>query len=617
MAKLPNCAIDIESNALRPWNIPDPKIWLCAIGTYERTIAFGLDHPECWGTDARRKKAWALLGEFLLKSGRKKAHNLGMEQEWFGYFFGDRVLRLTEWDDTMAMAFVLDEREGTKSLGVQTRMEFGFNLKDQSRVDPKRLLEYPLQDAMRYNGMDTKWTDLLGRRLLPRIQADEKFLRVYEQKVRTSPTLVIMEAKGLPVDFTYAEGQAKQLLAEMTSIEAKIRRCPEVQKYKERFGTFSVTNADHALTLMRDICKRDEVQQENRDGSVRWTSDEEALSAIPANEVPSARFILEHRAAAKLYSTYIEPLIGGKIVSRDGLIHAKYSSMRTVTGRLAAEDPNMQNWPKRKRKEVRGVICAPDGTWIIACDYGQIEFRVVGMASEDEVILKACWTGYDVHMDWAERLVKRFGRIKDLLVDEFEIDWDEKGMKTLRQEMKNKWVFPQLFGSSTRSCAAQLHLPEDVADDLGADFWDVFRGTKKWQEKLLKSYEKNLYVETLCGQRRRGPMTKNEIINMPIQGTAAEIVIEGMNALSEHAFVIGDPTIAPSLNVHDDLSTISADKGMEQRIEVIAHEMCKPRFEFINVPLIVEVSIGKRWHELEEIGKYSSAKLFNLENPYA
>jgi DNA polymerase-1 len=403
----------------------------------------------------------------------------------------------------------------------------------------------------------------------------------------------------------------------MAAVEAKIRRCPEVQKYKDRFGTFSVTNPDHALTLMRDICKRDEIRREDRDGSIKWTTDEEALALIPASEVPSARFILDHRAAAKLYGTYIEPLLGGKIVSVDGLIHAKYSSMRTVTGRLAAEDPNMQNWPKRKRREIRGVICAPDGTWIIACDYGQIEFRVVGMASEDEVIIKACWTGYDVHMDWAHRLIKRYGRIKDLIVEEFEIDWDEKGEKTLRQEMKNKWVFPQLFGSSTRSCAAQLHLPEDVSDDLGADFWDIFKATKKWQEKLLKSYEKNLYVETLCGQRRRGPMTKNEIINMPIQGTAAEIVIEGMNALSERSFLLDDPHLHPNLNVHDDLSTVAPDEGLEPRIDIITYEMCKPRFDFINVPLIVEVSIGKRWHELEKLGDYSSAKLFNLENPYA
>jgi uracil-DNA glycosylase family 4 len=143
-AQQPDVAIDLECGdgktglgILRPWSTQDPKIWLCAIGTFERTIAFGLDHPECWGTDARRKKAWKILGNYLLESQRKTAHHLGLEMEWLGYFFGDKILRLTEWDDTLAMAFVLDEREGTKSLGVQTRCEFGFNIKDQSHVDPR------------------------------------------------------------------------------------------------------------------------------------------------------------------------------------------------------------------------------------------------------------------------------------------------------------------------------------------------------------------------------------------------------------------------------------------------------------------------------------------------
>lgn len=618
LAQEANSAIDVETNGLRPYFLSDPKMWTVAVGTFEHTVAFPLDHPEGWGTESRRKQVWALLSKYLMNSGRKAAHNLAMELEWFQYFFGTPLLRLTEWDDTMAMGHTFDERSGTKGLDIQTRIHFGFFLKAQSRVDPVRLLEYPLKEALRYNGMDTKWSDLLRRKQAKRLADDPVMLREYERKVKLAPTLVITETEGLPIDFDYARDLEEKLRDQATSIEAKIRRCPEVREYSSRFGSFSPTNPDHALKLMKDICRRDEVRVEDkRTGAVRWTSDEEALSKIPAKEVPSASLILEHRAVSKLQSTYVIPVVTKKIVCPDGMVRCKYSSMTAVTGRLASEDPNIQNWPKRKHKEIRGMIAAPDGQVFLACDYGQIEFRVVGMASEDPNLVKACWTGYDVHKFWAERMVDLYPSIKDYIVDAFQVDWDEKGLKTLRQEAKNGWVFPQLFGSSIQSCAAQLHLPDYVAEDLAAEFWDEFADVKKWQEKLLKNYEKNLYVETLGGRRRRGPMTKNEIINMPIQGTAADIVTEAMNAVSERSFIDDNPEIQPKINVHDDLTYLSLEGNTWANLDVIAEEMCRHRFDYINVPLVVEAQVGKRWHELKEVKVYRSDEIFKLENPYA
>src|ERR1019366_3259959 len=132
--------------------------------------------------------------------------------------------------------------------------------------------------------------------------------------------------------------------------------------------------------------------------------------------------------------------------------------------------------------------------------------------------------------------------------------------------MKNKWVFPQLFGASMQSCAESLHLPDYVTQELGQEFCDDFQGVKKWQDTLLRSYEKNLYVETLGGRKRRGPMTKNEIINHPIQGTALDIVTAGMNGISEYSDMHGDDEIHPILNVHDDLTFMMSDAGLETKI---------------------------------------------------
>ena len=210
-----------------------------------------------------------------------------------------------------------------------------------------------------------------------------------------------------------------------------------------------------------------------------------------------------------------------------------------------------------------------------------------------------------------------YPRIKDWIVREFGVDWDEKGLKTLRQETKNKWVFPMLFGSLTRSCAANLHLPEETADDLGDEFWDEFPDVKKWQERTVRHFEKHLWIETLGGRRRRGPLSRNQIINHPIQGTAFEIVVDGMNAVSVRAEMEGDPYMEPVINVHDDLTFLMPDDdSLLPRIETVVMEMCKPRHKFVNVPLVVEVSLGSRWSELKEIGVYRSNVLYNTPNPY-
>lgn len=616
LARLPRSTLDLETTALRPYMAEDSRILTAAVGSYEHTVAFPIMHEDGWGSDRRRRDVRGLFMEYLLQSGRKGAHNLAFELEWLEHEFGPSILRRTEWDDTQAMVHTLDERPGTQGLDYQCRKRFGFFLKAQSRVDVKRQnwwKEFPLRDILRYNGMDTKWADLLRDDVMPEITADPKFLAEYERKVRLAPTLVATETVGLVVDFDYAKKQRAHLAQQIVEVEKNLKKLPEIRKYEQRFGTFEPTAPDQVLQLYKTVVPQDAVRVEERSGAVRWTTEEDALAKI---DLPSAKMILEHRTASKLLGTYVEPVLARRIVCRDGRIRCKYGQMVAVTGRLNSEDPNLQNFPKRKHKEIRGMI-VPARDWLVPCDYAQIEFRVIGMASEDKNLIKYAWTDYDVHGFWAQRFVDEYPKIKDYIVQAFEVDWDEKGMKTLRQEAKNGWVFPQFFGSAARSCAQQLHIPEDIADDLAKEFWDEFEGVKKWQKNLLQSYERNLYVETLGGRKRRGPMSLNQIINHPIQGTALDIVTAGMNALSERADAEQDPELQPVLNVHDDLTFDLWDTSLEAKLPIIAHEMCLPRFDYINVPLIIEVSVGQRWHEVEEIAKYRSDKLFGLHNPYA
>ncbi|MNK77757.1 DNA polymerase I, thermostable [compost metagenome] len=449
--------------------------------------------------------------------------------------------------------------------------------------------------------------------------------------------MALTTAKGLPVDAEFAAGASRKLADELVDIEGRLRRDPDVAAYSRKHGALVPTEPDQVLRFLKHLGRPEVEVVDKKTKAVKFSTDEEVLNAIGA-AVPACALILEHRGVAKLKGTYVDPTASGANVCPDGFIRSNYNSMHTVTDRLSSDDPAVQNWPKRKHKWVRAMISAAIKRhgmrevlrWFVALDYGQIEFRVVGMASDDPNLVKYCWTGYDVHKAWAQRLLKVYPEVQDWILREFdealgkqrvkdgkEFDEDKAILKTLRQEMKNKWVFPQLFGSSTRSCAQSLHLPDHVADDLGGEFWDEFRDVKKWQERVLRGYAKNNYVETLTGVRRRGPTTPNEAINMPIQGTAAAIVKAAMNALSIEAELRDDPELQPSLNVHDDLSTIIADENLESKLPTIARIMCEHRFDFINVPLVVEASVGPNWADLEEVAVYRSDVLFNLKNPYS
>jgi DNA polymerase-1 len=412
-------------------------------------------------------------------------------------------------------------------------------------------------------------------------------------------------------DIDYAVKMGEVLSAEVATAERLLSKAREVQEFERKFGRPFAVNDDDVVRLLRDVMHRNEGAR--GDG---YSGDEAVLSSLPASAGIAPQQILAVRGAQKLLGTYVLPLqnkdrsAGTVLRHDDGLIHTNYNLMLAITGRLSSDEPNLQNYPKRKRREVRGVIVAPAGHVLGAFDYGQIEARVIAMASEDKALVDAMWTSYDIHKFWAERFVYHYAPIKDWIVSEFEVDWDEKGIKTLRQEAKNKWVFPMFFGSSHRSCAKGLHVPEDVAETIADEFWDTFAGVKKWQQRTVKAYEKNLYVETLTGRRRRGPTTLNELINTPIQGTAADIVLDAQNRLSEYADASMQQQFNPPINVHDDLSFYIPRATMVEDMERIAHTMCDSRFPFINVPIVVEASISqRRWHELSEIGVYRSDEL--------
>lgn len=595
-------AIDIETNGLRPYR-QDPKILSVSISNYECTFSWPMQHREApWSKAQLGHICDALVA--LLRKRTPIAHNSKMEQEWLSYFYGDAIVFEADWQDTMAQAYVLDEREGTKSLEHCTISRLGFNVKALSHVNPAHLEHEPLARVLSYNAYDAKYTYLLYY-VQQELIVKEGMLESYRMANSRAGPLAIAQRRGVVPNPTAIIKLSNEYQRKQRDKELEIQNDPDVRRFvKEQGRQFNpASNKDLPALFHKQLkCKECEVKDKKARDKVRISTDEAVLSQI---DRPIARHVLELRGIKKAYSTYIRPLTpDGGMIWPDKLVHADFHHLLTTTSRLSCSNPNLQNFPMRsaEARRIRSVIRAMDD-WMLSFDFGQIEARVIGMASRDEFLVDALWTGYDIHMEWAEKLASDYPQViggKRFLKD-------RQAMKDFRSVVKNAWVFPLFFGSAMKSVAENLKMPISKVSPRYDEFWETFDGVRAWQEWLQKEYRRVGYVAKLTGGRRHAPLGLNEIINTPIQGTAADIVNDAFCRLSRRAFEEQMPHLQPVLQIHDDLTFYVRDADLESALDTIAREMVRTdTMDFINVPLTVEVSVGPDWSSKEEIAKFSS-----------
>ena len=192
---------------------------------------------------------------------------------------------------------------------------------------------------------------------------------------------------------------------------------------------------------------------------------------------------------------------------------------------------------------------------------------------------------------------------------------DKDTLKNYRGKVKNGLVFPWFYLASCPSVTKGLKLPDSIGKELYEEFWDYFAQVKVWQQTVIDFYSKYGYVEMLTGRRRRDPLGYTKLANTPVQGTASDIVTDAGNRLSLMGYETKRPQNTFRLNVHDDLTFYIPDRTLDRDIEVIAKEMVNPVFDFLNVPLEVEVSVGKDWYNQEFIHKFDTRDFFSMEMP--
>lgn len=590
--------LDYETNGLRPYN-DDMKILTVALATKRKSMAFPIDHSGTLFTKSQKLRVRKAYEDFLRDARcRKVVHNLPFELEWTGVKFDRDLLHDSRWGCTQSQAYILDERQsrnkpGCLSLRFLCIQYFGIDIKSLNPVDRADLDNTPLDEVLRYNAVDSKFHRLLYFAQAKRLKA-EGLVEQYNHNLRRLPTLVLTQMQGVPISQKRVDEFYDHYTTLLEEIESKLMKKAPVKRFERAKGkAFRPTSNADVLHLVTHIMGLD--IEENNEG--KKTVDAAVLQKF---ENSTIKLILEHRGASKMLSTYVLPVReGSPHLYQGSMAHPIIGTTATETWRTSSEDPNIQNWPKRKNREIRRQARGSKGTRFVSFDYSGVQARNVAMESLDKALIEAFRHRYDIHTDWMERIYKAFpkwipGGLSKLSKDD---------RKLFRHKAKNLFVFPSFFGAQPFSISRTLELPEDVINDVHAEFWDLFKDIYKWHDKIRKHYREYGFVTGLSGFRRRAPISPTQLINAPIQADESLIVMDAMNRLSE----LQDPRFQACLMVHDDLTFVWPAEEVEANAEIVLTNMLQTSFDWARVvPLGVEMQVGEDWAEQDVVGEFFS-----------
>ena len=318
------------------------------------------------------------------------------------------------------------------------------------------------------------------------------------------------------------------------------------------------------------------------------STDHEVLEKL-AEEHPLPRAIIEYRTVAKLKSTYLDTL--PTLIGLDGRIRTTFHQAAAATGRLTSSNPNLQNIPIRTElgKQIRRAFIAEPGWVLVSADYSQVELRILADISGDEGLVKAFAEGADVHARTAAEV--------------FNVPLAEV---TREQRSTAKMVnYGIAYGLSAFGLSARLNIPVEEAKSIIERYFARFPGINGYVEGTLEKARRTGYVESIFGRRRYMPdlVSRNRqvsmaaeraAINMPIQGSAADIVKRAMLEM-EKQLVAERLNGRMLLQVHDEL-LFESPEGEAGRLGALAKRVMGS-VAALKVPLVVDVGQGRSWAE--------------------
>ncbi|PAK92900.1 DNA polymerase I [Stenotrophomonas rhizophila] len=487
-------------------------------------------------------------------------------------------------DDTMLESFVLNSTATRHDMDSLAMRYLGYTTIKFEDVAGKGAKQIPfsqvgLDEASRYAAEDADITLRLHRVLHPKLLESAALDNVYRTiEMPLVPVLARIEANGVYIDSTELRRQSQDLGARMLAAQ---------QKATELAGrTFSLDSPKQLQAVLFDELKLPALVKTPKG---QPSTNEEALEAIAEqHELP--RVILEYRGLAKLRSTYTDKL--PEMVNPDtGRVHTSYHQSGAATGRLSSSDPNLQNIPIRTEdgRRIRRAFVAPPGHKLLACDYSQIELRIMAHLSEDPGLVRAFEQGVDVHRATAAEV---FSRALDEVTPN-----ERRAAKAIN--------FGLMYGMSAFGLARNLGIDRGQAQDYVALYFSRYPGVRDFMERMRQQARDQGYVETIEGRRlylndiharnqglRAG--AERAAINAPMQGTAADIIKRAMVKVDD--WLQGQGGRARMiLQVHDELVFETESEFLETlRAQVV--ELMSSSAQ-LRVPLVVDAGVGNNWDE--------------------
>lgn len=571
-------SVDTETTSLAPMRAQLVGISLCCapgIAAYIPVAHCYQDAPPQLSRDA----VLATLKQWLEDPAKPK---VGQNLKYDSHIFANHGIHLRGIiHDTLLQSYVFESHKShdMDSLALRhlNRKTISFEEVCGKGASQIGFDQVALDRATDYAAEDADVTLQLHHSMWPRVAQSAGLRFVYEKiEVPTSVVLQKIERNGVLVDSQLLEVQSRELGIRMLEIERNA--------YELAGQPFNLQSPKQIGEIFFDKLKLPVIKK-TPSGSP--STDEEVLQKL-AEDFPLPKVLLDYRSLSKLKSTYTDKL-PKMIDGRTGRVHTNYAQAVAITGRLASNDPNLQNIPIRtaEGRRIREAFIAPPGNVIVSADYSQIELRIMAHLSGDGNMLRAFADGVDIHRATAAEI---------FAVAPAEVSSEQRRYAKVIN-------FGLIYGMSAFGLAGNLGIERAAAQMYIEKYFLRFSGVKQFMDDTRALAKARGYVETVFGRRLwlpeinspNGPRrqgAERAAINAPMQGTAADLIKLSMIAVQNWLEIDGMRS-KMVMQVHDELV-----------LEVPEDELAVVRATLpalmagvaeLKVPLTAEVGVGKNW----------------------
>lgn len=416
----------------------------------------------------------------------------------------------------------------------------------------------------------------LYRALAPKLEELDMHELYYGLELPLCPVLAEMERAGMLVD--------RRALADFGILLDGRIQADEAPIYELAGEEFNINSTQQFGRILFDKLGLPPVKKTK----TGYSTNADVLEKL-RDKHPIVEAVLDYRQLAKLKSTYVDGLT--KVIAADGRIHTSFQNTVTATGRLSSTEPNLQNIPVRTElgAELRKMFVAPAGRVLVDADYSQIELRLLAHIAGDEHMIAAFRTGEDIHTVTASQV---FGVPPEQVTHE------------MRRRAKAV-NFGIVYGISDFSLSQDIGVTRAEAKAYMEKYFEKYSGVHAYMTQVVERAKADGYVSTLMGRRRWLPELKSSnfnlrsfgervALNMPIQGTAADLIKKAMLRVDGRLRREGLEARLV-LQVHDELIVECPEGEAEQVQRLLAEEM--EHVAELAVPLTAEAHAGKSWAE--------------------